>query len=86
MEARHGCAIYDGGPAFPDPGRAQSEKQREKLAGFGMSLRDYFAASAAIGLLHDRKEYTGDEIAAYSYGLADALLRVRKGIAKAEGK
>jgi hypothetical protein len=36
----------DGGPAFPDPGRAQSEKQRAKLGNPGMSIRDYFAAAA----------------------------------------
>lgn len=35
-----------GGPAFPDPGRAQSGKVRETLTHTGMTLRDYFAAAA----------------------------------------
>lgn len=43
--------INDGGPAFPDPGRAQSAKQREVLTGTGMTLRDYFAAKAMQGML-----------------------------------
>ena len=35
-----------GGAAFPDPGRAQSAKQRETITETGMTLRDYFAAKA----------------------------------------
>ncbi|MES2262157.1 MAG: hypothetical protein V4724_26855 [Pseudomonadota bacterium] len=44
-----------GGPAFPDPGRAQSEKQREKLTEMGMTLHDYFAAHSPIdtAIAHD---------------------------------
>lgn len=41
--------------AFPDPGRAQSEKQREKLTEKGMSLRDYFAAKAPSPIGFHRK-------------------------------
>lgn len=40
----------DGGRAFPDPGRAQSAKQRQVLTETGMTLRDYFAAHAPIGV------------------------------------
>ena len=43
-----GDHINNGGAAFPDPGRAQSEKQREKLTETGMSLRAYLAAHAPI--------------------------------------
>jgi hypothetical protein len=41
----------DGGPAFPDPGRAQSGKARLDLPDTGMSLRDYFAASAMAAII-----------------------------------
>ncbi|WBS00247.1 hypothetical protein OU994_18165 [Pseudoduganella sp. SL102] len=41
----------DGGRAFPDPGRAQSAKQRQVLTETGMTLRDYFAAKAIQGML-----------------------------------
>lgn len=37
-----------GGAAFPDPGRAQSAKQREKLPNTGMTMLDYFIANAPI--------------------------------------
>lgn len=43
-------ARNDGGPAFPDPGRAQSAKQRETLTGTGITARDYFAAHAPISV------------------------------------
>jgi hypothetical protein len=41
----------NGGAAFPDPGRAQSAKQRETLTDTGMTLRDYFAAQALPAIL-----------------------------------
>lgn len=40
----------NGGAAFPDPGRAQSAKQREKLTETGMTLQDYFVAHAPFTL------------------------------------
>jgi hypothetical protein len=45
-----------GGAAFPDPGRAQSAKQREALTETGMTLRDYFAAQALSGLINEPLE------------------------------
>ncbi len=70
-----------GGCAFPDPGRAQSAKQRENLTETGMSLRDYFAAKvmqALISNAHLLKADMGNEmIAASAYKMADAMLAER---------
>ncbi|NLZ11092.1 MAG: hypothetical protein GX086_07150 [Alcaligenaceae bacterium] len=89
----------DGGPAFPDPGRGQSAKQRDLIGNPGMSLRDYFAAKAMQGLLSKHGAYEEDararslcskiesrsredslpanEVAAYSYCIADAMIIAR---------
>ena len=58
---------YDGGEAFPVSGQNP-----------GMSLRDWFAGQAAIGLLirgHDPKEIA--LLAGHSYTIAEALIRER---------
>ena len=65
----------DGGPAFPDPGRAQSAKQREKLTETGMTLRDYFAAKAMQALMDQGIGATARAAAAYRE--ADAMLIAR---------
>ncbi len=71
----------DGGPAFPDPGRAQSVKQRELLGNTGLSLRDYFAAKAMQGLLCANSVYAtsrySDELSERAYQIADAMLKAR---------
>lgn len=77
--------INDGGPAFPDPGRAQSAKQREVLTDTGMTLRDYFAAKAMQGWLssygpddkHPATAGDADFVAQRSYAMADAMLAAR---------
>lgn len=70
-----------GGAAFPDPGRAQSAKQRERLTDTGMTLRDYFAAKAMQGFISagpgELTETVG-LIAELSYKIADALLVARE--------
>jgi hypothetical protein len=45
----------------------------------GMDLRDYFAAAALQGLVadHTRDNYP-EELAAYAYRLADAMIRARE--------
>lgn len=74
--------INNGGPAFPDPGRAQSAKQREALTNTGMTLRDYFAAKAMASFI--AWEETGghaldmEVIAGYAYQMADAMLAARE--------
>lgn len=83
--------VTDGGAAFPDPGRAQSAKQREVLTDTGMTLRDYFAAKALAGLCAnpggpfqacDQSGWrivncTFAQIADEAYGLADSMLAAR---------
>lgn len=45
----------------------------------GMTLRDYFAAKAMQGLLADRswQGMTTDQVAEFSYFMADAMLKER---------
>jgi hypothetical protein len=82
--------INDGGPAFPDPGRAQSAKQREVLTNTGMTLRDYFAAKAmcsAMDLTPTRWWNEGlnpaagtaeiQRVAKVAYAMADSMLAAR---------
>jgi hypothetical protein len=58
--------IDDGGPAYP----------WERST--GMSLRDYFAAAAMQGLIHEIDPPINDGLARLSYSMADAMLRARK--------
>lgn len=69
-----------GGAAFPDPGRAQSAKQRETLTETGMTLRDYFAAKAMAGFLASGRcplDPPYGNFARPSYAMADAMLVAR---------
>jgi hypothetical protein len=68
-----------GGAAFPDPGRAQSAKQREIITETGMTLRDWFAGKAltivaAAGGIDHIGPY---ECASAAYEIADAMLAER---------
>ena len=73
-----------GGSAFPDPGRAQSAKQRLELTGTGITTRDYFATEA-IGAVFERCIRNWDhicpeaceQVASSAYMLADAMLKER---------
>lgn len=70
--------ISDGGPAFPVwelNGNGQPE-----MTGFGMTLRDYFAAKAMQSLI-SKHGFISDEInfaAEHSYEIADAMLKARE--------
>jgi hypothetical protein len=47
----------------------------------GMTLRDYFAAKAMVGLLncyHNPKEFTEEKLAEQSYEVADAMMKARE--------
>lgn len=57
-----------GGSAFPDPGRAQSAKQRERLTETGLTVLDYFAAHAPITIADARSAWYASE------GAADATI------------
>ena len=46
-----------------------------------MTIRDYFAAQAMVGLLncyHNPKEFTEKVLATQSYEIADAMMEARK--------
>ena len=45
---------------------------------YGMTLRDYFAAKALLGLLADNKYTNHENIAVYAYGIADYMIEARK--------
>jgi hypothetical protein len=67
----------DGGPSFP----TSDPNYETKYAGEGMSLRDYFAAKALMGLMASRDPRTPrfipDDDAMYVYAVADAMLKAR---------
>lgn len=76
----------DGGPAFP-----QSEEQYALTPGHavkvtqgGLSVRDFFAASALMGMMGNfgKLDSSYEQIAGHAYCVADALLAER---AKREG-
>lgn len=65
----------DGGPAFPN----QSDSSGYGRAP-GLSLRDYFAGQALMGLIaYNRREddTEPEHFASRSYALADAMLKER---------
>ena len=61
--------------AFPNPNRTDQT---------GMTLRDYFAAQVAVGVMSDywnsdrMKDPTFEDIAQQAYDLADAMLKARE--------
>jgi hypothetical protein len=57
-----------GGHAFPTSQIADSD---------GMTLRDYFAAKAMQGMMHDVSQPVGEVIAEWAYQVADAMLKAR---------
>jgi hypothetical protein len=67
--------IDDGGPAYPVPGTPYTNAQ-------GMSLRDWLAGQALVGLLgsgiaHELHQQCS-EVAQMAYENADAMLAARK--------
>lgn len=61
--------IKDGGQAFPHPDFFQS-------GGYGMTLRDYFAAKAMQTFCTDT-EWPLEDMATQAYRMADAMLNAR---------
>jgi hypothetical protein len=61
-------------PAFPSPRWEGWGSPQE-----GMTLRDYFAAKAMLGILSfkDIDEYSTKEVAMVAYAQADAMLKAR---------
>ena len=70
-----------GGPAYPTKNYT---KMVPLSTGYseGMTLRDYFAAKAMLGLLEltpqDKQQWTNKMIAETAYGMADAMLAARE--------
>ena len=60
-------------PAFPNEGGA-GNLWNDK----GMTLRDYFAAKAMQGMMHDVSQPVGEVIAEWAYQVADAMLKARE--------
>jgi hypothetical protein len=78
--------LDDGGPAFARPasedrqstlhdGNVVEESQED------MSLRDWFAGHAALGLMLRSPNLVARQVAAEAYSLADAMLMARKAVA-----
>lgn len=53
-------------------------KNQTLILANNMTLRDYFAAQALLGLLAEGKCGSGDEVAHLSYFLADEMLKKRE--------
>ena len=86
--------INDGGPAFPV--WELNGKDQPEMTGFGMTLRDYFAAKFAAAMMtatssdHDypnidyQREVGGptvaERVATIAYRMADAMLRARESV------
>jgi hypothetical protein len=77
----------DGGPAFPRDawitGRHDNNGDSLIPIQFGMSLRDYFAAQALVGILQVDElrpcsEPEMEHLAKRVYQVADAMLRARR--------
>jgi hypothetical protein len=86
------AAINDGGPAFPSTGEEydQDNDRWRVVTSGGMSLRDYFAAKALVGVMlmvadgchqpqiDDLPIDQKDFIALSAYRIADAMLKARE--------
>ena len=74
--------INTGGPAFPMSGFGTRHGQPvQAIYQQGMTLRDYFAAKAMQGLYANpelKAEWKIQEITAYAYQVADAMLKARQ--------
>ena len=73
-------SMKNGGPAFPCevPQRASNGTWMQPKLSIGMSLRDWFAGQALVGLLSlDRPDASIVNVAYTSYRFADAMLEAR---------
>jgi hypothetical protein len=69
---------HNGGPAFP---RSPADVEGWRDGAIGMTLRDYFAAKAMVGitqaLAQGVRPHDVPKLAADAYFLADAMLKAR---------
>ena len=66
----------NGGPAFPT--KSYNIERDVMTREEGMYLRDYFAAEAMQGMMHDVTQPRADVIASWAYEMADAMLKARE--------
>jgi len=75
-------SVKDGGPAYAHGGHASSSNGPARAPQQGMSLRDYFAGQALIGILSSRIGFlidAGTENApGWAYQVADAMIVERE--------
>ena len=70
--------INDGGSAFPYKRQIRCNGEViDYVMESGMTLRDYFAASALQGNLIEPTA-SNDDVAKWAYSLADAMLKARE--------
>ena len=72
--------INDGGPAFPEAGMGGLPNGEFISGQAGMTLRDYFAAKALMGLLasvDSECDINKDISAKWAYEVADAMIAAR---------
>jgi len=77
--------INDGGPAFPET--RWDEKTRQEVQWLGMSLRDWFAGQALVGILSNHRllvdidenspKSTREAAVDYALAVADTVLKAR---------
>ena len=71
-----------GGPAFSSGTDFYGGPNGKEVGNRGMTLRDYFAAKALMGVLASRNpnspRFHPDDDAAYVYAVADAMLKARQ--------
>lgn len=78
--------INDGGPAFPQMEEyekfddASGNYVKDIAPNGGMTLRDYFAAKAMVGILFEesKTDSKNAKIAQWAYAMADAMLAERQ--------
>jgi hypothetical protein len=70
--------VSDGGPAFPH--KTQWDGITPVINYHGISMRDYFAASALQGMMaeYDPEDELEHHISKWAYKAADAMLRARE--------
>lgn len=73
--------INDGGPAFPV--WELNGQGKPEMTGFGMTLRDYFAAKAMHGFITnidtgEKRLIDVPQLAKSAYSIADAMLKARE--------
>lgn len=64
-------------PVFPIPEQRDADGNGLVEGAPGMTLRDWFAGQALIGLMADSPWADPDHKAAYAYNAADAMLAAR---------